>query len=97
MCALKRAESEEKLKRSYVSNIRGIKQSSLMVNHAIINDHYMYQEKTSSKRTCEELHLKLISGTRYIKLKVSRVWNSMVELSENEMGAGSSVPYPYLD
>lgn len=98
ICALKRAENEAKFKRNYVSNIRGVKQSSLIATHANIHDHYMYQAKTSQS-ACEEVQSKLISGTRYIKAKVSSVWNSIVELSENEMGGGQmpTAPYPYLD
>lgn len=99
ICALKRAEScEEKFKRNYVSKIRGVKQSSIMVTHANVHDHYMYHRETSQS-ACEDLQSKLISATRYIKTKVSSVWNSMVELSENEMGTGQipSAPFPYLD
>lgn len=94
ICALKRAENEEKFKRNYVSNIRGVKQSSMMVTHANVHDHYMYHDETS-----QEVQSKLISATRYIKAKLSSVWISIVEQSENEMGRGQvpTAPYPYLD
>jgi hypothetical protein len=94
ICA-KRAENKGKFKRNYVSNIRGVKQSSMMVTHVNIHDHYMYHGE-ASQSACEEVQSKLISATRYIKSKASSVWNSIVELSENEMGGGQA-PYPYLD
>lgn len=97
ICALKRVENE-KIKLNYVSKIRRVKQSPMMVSHANIHDHYMYHGGTS-QNACEELQSKLISATRYMKSKLLSVWNSIVELSEDQMDEGqtSRAQYPYLD
>lgn len=91
ICALKRAEYERSARRG------GIKHPSSMI--ANVHDHDVYHVKPSQS-TCKEMQVKMISGTRYIKAKISSVWNSIVEMSENEMGRAGQIPtapFPYLD